>query len=94
MKELIEAIVKCSDKDTSEVEKHIIGLNINELRVLKALSLCDEYGDRPTGDADYLAGEFSVNQVKGYLSSLSKKKLIIDCEMPNGRIAWQLLDRN
>jgi hypothetical protein len=70
-------------------------LNEREEKVLEAMKGFDLYGDRPTCNTldlmDDLGKEFTKDQIKGYLSSLEKKYLIIDCEMPNGSIAWQVL---
>ena len=69
-------------------------LNENEKKVLDVISSGDEWDERPTRVAEDiydLVDELSVNQIKGYLSQLEQKGLIIECELPGDVKAWQEL---
>lgn len=74
-------------------------LNQNERTVLCAIAGGDHYGDRPTRHPEDILDEvnhgrlfpMTKNQLKGYLGVLVQKDLIIDCELPSGDTAWQVL---
>jgi hypothetical protein len=71
-------------------------LNDNELSVLKFLAECDSYGDRPTGGVECVQDQgcpLTINQIKGYFSSLSKKGYIIECDL-NGYDCMQVLNES
>jgi hypothetical protein len=71
-------------------------LNDNELSVMKALAECDLYGDRPTGGVECVQDQgcpLTINQIKGYFSSLSKKGYIIECDL-NGYDCMQVLNES
>jgi hypothetical protein len=69
-------------------------MNITDLEalVLATIKTGDEWDDRPTKHFDDIAAESGIpaNQLRGVISSLDQKNLIIEAELPTC-MAWQLL---
>jgi hypothetical protein len=73
-------------------EGYLVLLNPNEMAVLEEIKGCDYYEDRPScHPADICVDGLSKNQIKGYLSALDKKGVIIECEYPNNIFGWSAI---
>jgi len=69
-------------------------LNENERCVLEAINEHGEdFGGRMSicaSDLPQLTG-LTSRQIRGYVTDLSRKDLIIECEFPNDIMGWQIL---
>lgn len=70
-----------------------VTLNENETKVYNCIDSSDDYCGRPsTCAANIYVDGLSRKQISGYVSSLYKKRVIIEVEFPNNIMGWQTLN--